>query len=42
MSHLCRKCGNLMPKDRKGADQVCPECRSKSEEKVGKQAQLYF
>lgn len=26
MSKLCRICGNEMPKDRKGADQVCPRC----------------
>ena len=26
MSHLCRKCGKEMPKDRKGSEQVCPEC----------------
>ena len=27
MSHLCRKCGKQMPKDRKGWEQTCPECK---------------
>jgi len=26
MSHLCRKCGKEMPKDRKGWEQICPDC----------------
>jgi predicted nucleic acid-binding Zn-ribbon protein len=26
MSHLCRKCGKQMPKDRKGWEQLCPDC----------------
>jgi len=34
MSKLCRICGNEMPKDRKGADQVCPECRKKGHKEL--------
>jgi predicted RNA-binding Zn-ribbon protein involved in translation (DUF1610 family) len=26
MSQICRKCGGQMPKDRKGTDQICPQC----------------
>jgi len=27
MSNKCRKCGNDMPEDRKGYEQVCPSCK---------------
>lgn len=34
MSKLCRICGEEMPKDRKGADQVCPKCRKRGEKEL--------
>jgi predicted amidophosphoribosyltransferase len=27
MSHLCRECGKPMPKNRKGWEQICPDCK---------------
>ena len=29
MSSRCKKCGGLMPKDRKGFEQICPKCKTK-------------
>ena len=26
MSQKCRRCGEKMPEDRKGHEQVCPDC----------------
>ena len=31
MSSICKKCGNEMPKDRQGHEQVCPRCLSLNE-----------
>ena len=31
MSSHCRKCGELMHKNRKGSDQVCPDCKKEKD-----------
>lgn len=30
MSRICRKCSKELPKNRKGADQICSNCLSES------------
>lgn len=34
MSKYCRKCGKEMPKNRKGYEQICPECLLKKAQKI--------
>jgi len=34
MSSRCRICTDEMPKDRRGADQVCPRCRKKGHKEL--------
>lgn len=31
MSSICRLCGNPLPKDRKGYEQICKDCREQKE-----------
>lgn len=34
MSIRCRFCGKEMPKDRKGFEQVCPDCKKQGKKEV--------
>jgi len=34
MSKLCRICGEEIPEDRKGWEQICPECREKGHKEL--------
>ena len=36
MSAICRVCLGPMPKDRHGADQICPECLKKRKKRKEK------